>query len=559
MTRGLIALCVFSLFPLSALAQDPPALPYADTTWPTIHAGPRNDDYVPIEVAMEFRQKWTALDGSSVLTAAVVGPEGNLYVTTGQGTGTSNLHAFDGDGTLLWESEPWMDAAGLDYCAILSAPIVDVDGHVYISDCNQLWSFKSDGTQRWVIDLPDPPEDSPWNDLDSPPNSFATAFFTLDGSVGGITLFGDVVIVSREDGSARATVANLPGGPGPDFGDRPVPPGLLDGLVDPQMVEVIWAFIFGRFIESANTPAVHPLTGRIFATGTGTTAERGALYGIDYTPGSGSELGAITFTNTSNTGPGSGSSPAISPDGAQVYVSDDDGTLFAFRASTGEEVWSTAADAFAGSASVGPDGVVYVLSGPGRAYDPEGGQLLWEAQLQGLADELLPEPEAPLTGPIAVTTSLITVTDNVLLFGAYLGYNFPIGPNSVPVPVYYAVIPVDPESGAIAGEPYLARDTMEALIIPTGDGDGTVVTTAAAIISTIVQPFAGNIDLPDGLEILAPNLGGLEALEPVPSGGGGVGRCSASAPGSEPGTSLWLGLLGLAALRLCRKRHLNVR
>lgn len=554
MTRWLTSACLLSLFSLSALAQGAPPLPYADTTWPSIHAGPRNDDYVPIEVATEFRQKWTALDGSSVLTAAVVGPEGNLYVTTGHGIGTSNLHAFNNEGDLLWESKPWADASDLDYCAILSSPIVDTDGHVYISDCNQLWSFASDGTRRWVIDLPAAPEGSRWQDLDSPVNSFATAFFTQDGSVGGITLFGDVVIVSREDGSLRATVANLPGGPGPDFGDRPVPPGLLEGLVDPDLVEVIWAFIFGRFMESANSPAVHPVSGRIFATGTGMTAERGALYGIDYNPGAGGDLGSIEFATTSNTGPGSGSSPAISPDGTQVYVSDDEGTLFAFSASTGAEVWSAPADAFAGSASVGPDGVVYVLSGAGRAYQPSTGDLLWEAQLQELADELLPLPDAPLTGPIAVTTSLITVTDNVLLFGAYLGYSLPIGENSVPVPVYYAVIPVDATTGTIAGEPYFVRDTMEALMIPIGDADGTVVTTAAAIISTIVQPFAGNVDLPDGLEILAPNLGGLEALAPAKSGSG-RGGCSAIPVETEQSAGLSLLLLVGAALTLRWRRH----
>ena len=41
-------------------------------------------------------------------------------------------------------------------------------------------------------------------------------------------------------------------------------------------------------------------------------------------------------------GPGSGTSPAISPDGSQVYAADGNGTLTAFDASTGEVRWHAA-------------------------------------------------------------------------------------------------------------------------------------------------------------------------------------------------------------------------
>jgi hypothetical protein len=75
--------------------------PYADTEWPSVHAGPRNDDYVPMQLAGKFEHKWTALAGAATLAATTVGPEGNLYQATGRGPGTSTLHVFDRSGNLL--------------------------------------------------------------------------------------------------------------------------------------------------------------------------------------------------------------------------------------------------------------------------------------------------------------------------------------------------------------------------------------------------------------------------------------------------------------------------
>lgn len=129
---------------------------YAQTAWASIHRDARNSDFAPFVAPAANRVEWEALGGAVTLLAASIGPEGNRYVTTGRGPGTSHLHAFDRDGNLLWESPPQSGAADLDSAAVASAVLVDRAGDVYVGDSDQLWAFHPDGTLKWVADLPTP-------------------------------------------------------------------------------------------------------------------------------------------------------------------------------------------------------------------------------------------------------------------------------------------------------------------------------------------------------------------------------------------------------------------
>ncbi len=138
MKRKLLAtLTVAALAGLPGISQAE-GLPYADTEWPSIHQGPDNADYTSVDTGRVFRTKWTALEGASTMCATTTGPEGNLYVTTGQGVGNSNLHALDRDGNLLWESDPMTDVNGLDGLSVMESPIVDDAGDLYVGDANQI-------------------------------------------------------------------------------------------------------------------------------------------------------------------------------------------------------------------------------------------------------------------------------------------------------------------------------------------------------------------------------------------------------------------------------------
>jgi hypothetical protein len=169
-----------------------------------------------------------------------LGPEGNRYVTTGRGPGTSHLHAFDRDGNLLWESPPQASPADLDSAAVASATLVDRQGDVYVSDFDQFWAFHSDGTLKWVSALP------------TPGQSFVSAIITKEGFVGGVTTGGEVVLFDRNDGSSAVPVFQLPAGDPPPA--APPRPGLWQGgLMDPSIIPLIEAAFFGEMMQVAST------------------------------------------------------------------------------------------------------------------------------------------------------------------------------------------------------------------------------------------------------------------------------------------------------------------
>ena len=100
---------------------------YAQTSWASTHRDSRNSDFAPFVAPTANQTRYAALDGAVTLLAPSVGPEGNRYVTTGRGPGTSHLHAFDAQGNLLWESAPQTTLDDLDSNAVGSGQLFAVD------------------------------------------------------------------------------------------------------------------------------------------------------------------------------------------------------------------------------------------------------------------------------------------------------------------------------------------------------------------------------------------------------------------------------------------------
>ncbi len=471
----------------------------AQSSWPTIHRDSSNSDFVPFVEPEVNRVKWSALDGAAILLAPTVGPEGHLYVTTGQGPGTSHLHAFDRDGNLLWESPPQQTLDDLDSSAVGSAPAVDRDGDVYVSDANQFWAFHPDGTLKWVVDLPR---------TDQP---FVSAVFTHEGYVGGITTGGDVIFVHREDGSLAAPLLSLPGGMGP--AGPPLPPGLwAGGLMDPTIIRRTYHTFFGYESEVANTPAVSPSSGRMFITAAGPERTQGVLYGIDFVDGQ------WTIAFQSPLAAGSGTSPAISPDGKQVYAVGGDRVLVAFDSSTGAPRWRTGNAGSASSPAVGPDGTIY--SGDQAqltALNPDDGSVHWRINFDGLAGaylpRILPNSNLPSGTPIAQINSVVTVTPTHLLVAVVLGYaiTLPDTGKTPPQPRFTLLCSVDSANGTLKSKT-LVRDTSEGVI--SAGSDGRLYFSHAALLSSVAY-FGVNPVLPPRLQVDGPPLAGLSALEPV--------------------------------------------
>lgn len=486
---------------------------YSGGGWPTLHQDAGNRRNANVEVLHNSYRTWSALAGASVLTSPVTSPDGKrLYVATGLSRGQSNLYAFSIDGELLWQAEPWEDAnTGIDPCAILSSPIVDTEGDVYISDCNQLFAFNADGQQKWIADLP-APRPGDWVPAgDHPVNAFTTAAFTADGHVVGITNFGDVLIVERQTGKQLNTPYRLATELSPYSEKHALPKSLLaKGLMDPDFREWTWQVIFAGNMRSANTPAVAK-SGRVFLVGSSDKPGIGALFGLDI------DISQTPYrVNTAfmtRIGIGSGSSPVLSPTEDRVYVSDEDGWLYAIDSQSGAIQWKVETAAAAGAAAVGHDGVIYALQeypAPAVVAISHDGEKLWESATNHLVADL---PSSFVLGePVTVANGNPVVTRDAVLVPVTYSYRLPFSDTGIPT--RSVVVALDRANGKALKEVVDLVDDSSGItaVLP----DGTLINSIGSVHSSAILPLKPITDLllPDSLSQLEA-VGGIQVSIPA--------------------------------------------
>ncbi|WP_062268498.1 PQQ-binding-like beta-propeller repeat protein [Endozoicomonas arenosclerae] len=514
---------------------------YADTEWPTAHGGSRNDDHIGSvkELPRSYEQSFEVLEGAGVLMGPSKGidpktGEAFFVVATALDKGNSNLTAFNKKGEILWSSEPWEDKNDFDTCGVIASPIIDSEGDIYVSDCNQMWSYHADGSVKWVQEIPEPVEgyDPVFDDLNLPvkPNVIGNAFFTKPKAgdestayVGGITIWGDVTIFDRETGKILDSQKNLPG----DFeASMPVKPPFLwpEPYYAKGYNDLAWSYFQGG-LESANVPAVHPETGIIYATGPSSKVPgSGAVHGFSVDPYS----GKVEFVYEAVTGPKSGSSPTISGDLKYIFASDGEGTLFKYRVNYDEKpVWKNPTGL---SRPISPslggvgDNKLYVFDDRKLyALSDETGDLVWEKGTHELAKKLLPyEPiasESTICSYNGFPNAITLAIPGQILMTAVLGYNWsPSGDCSsgsgLPVAVKQGVWALDPETGDYLrdGEMIPAEDTNEAFSYPTVDG--LMFMDRGVLSSAMNEGFYDQMEaaFPEGFKPILPQ-GGVEVLE----------------------------------------------
>lgn len=476
---------------------------YGQTAWPTVHRDPSNSSYAPFVTSTNLEVKWTALDGGVTLLAPAIGPEGNLYVTTGRGPGHSHLHTFDRFGNLLWQSAPQVTVEDLDSYAVVSSPIVDREGDVYVSDQNQFWAFHPDGALKWVASLGER-------------NPFISSIITAEGYVGGITANGQVILFQREDGSLAVPILDLPGGPGPV--SPAVTVGLWGGgLMDPAIIPDVFAAFFGYTYEVVNTPAVNPYNGRIFITAAGSTVDTGRIYALDIVDG---QLVLDTdFYQNCPFGGGSGTSPSLSPDGHTIYGVDGNRVMVACDTTTGQVLWTAGDVGKAAAPGVGPDGTVYTGGGTYLyALNPTDGSIKWQANFDNVASSFLPQLP-PITGltdgkPLARTNSVVLITAHEVWVVMSVGYNFTLPPttgSTILQPRLALLLAVDPANGAL--KKYIrVRDTNEGIV--AAGADGSIYLSHGSFLTSISY-YGTNPSLPPQLRSSMMPVGGITALGPV--------------------------------------------
>jgi hypothetical protein len=218
-------------------------------------------------------------------------------------------------------------------------------------------------------------------------------------------------------------------------------------------------------------------------------------------------------------GPGSGSSPGISPDGSAVYVVDGNGVLFAVDAESGMAKWSLATNGQPASPSVGADGKIYLLGGrAGLAINADGTRA-WKANLDDLARQMVPAlgPDSGLEGPSTFNNAIPTITESGILTSVTVGYLTSLGTQTLaPVPVQQIVVLLDPRTGERIEtfDPLRPRDTVEGFVVPSLEGtiyvnQGALVSSTMTALASVFQP-----QLPSGVSLMAP-VGGLQAFTPI--------------------------------------------
>jgi predicted methyltransferase/outer membrane protein assembly factor BamB len=499
---------------------------YSPGGWATLHRSPANRKLVGNVALADSYDTWSVLAGSSVLTAPTMSPDGRtLYVTTGQALGESNLHAYSLDGDALWESDPWSAPdKGVDPCAILSSPIVDYEGNIFIGDCNQLFAFDPSGALSWVVPLPEP-RSGDWVASEKiPVNALTTAAFTEDGDVFGVTNFGDVVVFARSDGTRLNEPMRLPGHMPSESTVMPMPESVFgNGLVDPEIREWAWQLLVGGAMPSANTPAVDPVSGRVFVAATSTTEGRGALYGLDLTSVDSGEPGGAGDTRTvrieigfmTEMGPGSGSSPSLSPASDVVYVSDENGRFYGVDSLNGAIRWEVETQAASAAAAVGPNGDIYTLQayGPALVAITESGEVRWQSDLSELAQAALPKGWL-LGNPEAIGNGNPTVLGDIVLVPVVYGYPTNLFGRRIPFPVRSSLVAVDAANGRGLRDVVGLEDDSTGItaVLP----DGTILNSLGTAMTSGVTPLArlARMLLPGDLEPLLP-VGGLQVSRPM--------------------------------------------
>ena len=294
----------------------PSGIPYVG-----VHGSPGNNDVIPCDTHTQFEQKWHALQGHAVAQPNTFSPDGRIiYVTTSQpAAGDCNVWALNADdGSVAW-------CRDLGPGAIWGTVEVDEDGHLYLTSWAGVHSLADDGRSRWTLSIPEGRDPGRTNGA-------IGLHFTPDGHIVTVTDQGLVLLISRSDGRLVSSL-DVPGTFGfelpsiPDVGIRAedvLPEVVLEDFRRLQhgSVSTLLSVFSGAANFSDNTVGVAP-DGRIYVMGGGDAGS--GLFQIRQTTVDGRPILQPGWHMP--TQGGSATSPAISPDGRYVKVSDGNGAL----------------------------------------------------------------------------------------------------------------------------------------------------------------------------------------------------------------------------------------
>lgn len=374
----------------STAAPFPAGSPYVG-----VHANPQNNDLVACDSAGNWQFAWHALQGRAIAQPNTFSPDGNtLYVTSSAGTTPPcTIHALNAaTGELEWcLNEPG---------ALAGSVTVDADGNLFATTAEGVLSLTPTGEERWR---------RAWTFEDGSPGGPTGLHLHPLGHVVVATGTGVIAMLNREDGGVVAEIsvyddAGLPviERPGLSVNLEPLlPQEVIDDFVQTfgtvDQLLAIFAGVGKQWTD--NTVGIAP-NGTLYGIGTGLTAEQGALVqvrvtetadGVALTPG-----WVGVFNNSS------ASSPAISPDGRFVKITDGNSTAGLLTPDTVDarallfdiEACDNNEDSDADAARCAPATIVPLLSGPALGASPvlnDGEHYAWEVQFADLFTTQVPD------------------------------------------------------------------------------------------------------------------------------------------------------------------------
>ncbi len=439
--------------------------PYPSMSYVGVHASRRNDDLVDCELAPiapnGWSESWHSLMGYGLAQPNTFSPDGRTtYATTSQPTPDAcTVWALDVEtGDVRWcHPVPGTRAATAE---------VDEDGNIFLTSSGAVISWDADGNERWSTALPG----------DDPERNAVGIHFTHAGHIATVTDTGLVMLLDRGTGEVLADL-DLPGtlglvsaqGLGIDLAS------LLPEAVRQDFLTIFgeggagglgtFAGASGNF--SDNTLAVAP-DDTLYIIGGGLDLEHGAL--VQVRVEGGANTPQLTAGWLLETTAGSASSPAVSPDGDWVRVSDGNsltGLLDPGSVEAKAHLVDIAACDANTDADPDPDRclaarTVPLLSGPALGAAPvyAGGETWhWEVQLADLYDQSI--PDVVQTRADGTTLEINLPGDRVWSSVLTLTRDYIVGTATVATPSGVSVL----------GLPLPNTASSEVMVLDRGTGD----------------------------------------------------------------------------------------
>lgn len=479
--------------------------PYTSAPYQGVHAGPGNNDLVACTTAPAYTQRWHALQGYGVAQPNTFSADlTTIYVTTTRPTPEAcTLHALDAaTGETRWCAQV-PDAVG-------ASADVDADGHLYLAAKGEVASFTADGARRWSFPLDAAEDEAAFGSHFDPEGLLVTA-----------TSAGRLLFLDRADGHAVASLDLIEA-----FGLERPPPAPALGLANllPPAIRADMERVYGEGEAllaifggagagyTDNTVGIAP-DGSVYVIGWGVAEGRGAVVQVRVDRSGGAP--ALVPGWRMDTEKGSASSPAISPDGRWLKITDGNATpaLLAPAAFPGSAKLADIAacdantDADPDPAVCAPAVVMPLASGPALGASPvldDAEHYQWEVQLSTLVqpntvpdiaryhrDTLIWATDLP---DDAAWTSVLTVTRDAIIgtLSRFTAGETRILGVSLPETATHELVVLDRETGAVRFTAPLTDDSTSTVTVGP---DGALYANLLGLVSafTAATPITGGV------------------------------------------------------------------